>query len=306
MGSRWLCTGRIIGRLGKGSSVNFQQQDLVAGLYVVATPIGNARDITLRALDILASADVIAAEDTRTARKLMQIHGVPMRARNFVAHHDHSSDRDVQKLVDLVRQGRSVAYVAEAGTPMLSDPGFELVRAVSAAGLQVVAAPGASALLTALCVAGLPTDRIHFAGFLPPKSMARKAALAELARLPATVALYESPKRLRALLEDIAATMGPTRPCVVCRELTKKFESIYHGGAQDLLETISAQDLRGEIVVLIDRGAPQTDENDVEAALVKAMETLRVKDAATMVAGSFGLKLRDVYQLALRIKDEQE
>lgn len=286
--------------------MNFQQQDLVAGLYVVATPIGNARDITLRALDILASADVIAAEDTRTARKLMQIHGVPMRERNFVAHHDHSSDRDVQKLVDLVRQGRSVAYVAEAGTPMLSDPGFELVRAVSAAGLQVVAAPGASALLTALCVAGLPTDRIHFAGFLPPKSMARKADLAELARLPATVALYESPKRLRALLEDIAATMGPTRSCVVCRELTKKFESIYRGSAQDLLETINDHDLRGEIVVLIDRGAPQTDENDVAAALVKAMETLRVKDAATMVAGSFGLKLRDVYQLALRIKDEQE
>ena len=160
--------------------MNFERKPLSAGLYFVATPIGAARDITLRGLDILASADVIAAEDTRTARKLMDIHGVPLEGRPLVAFHDHSGEGPISRLVEQIKAGKSVAYVSEAGTPLVADPGYELSSAVIKAGLPVIAAPGPSAVLGALAVAGLPTDRFAFVGFLPASRAAREAEIADL------------------------------------------------------------------------------------------------------------------------------
>ena len=194
------------------------------GLHFVSTPIGTARDITLRALDVLAGADVLMAEDTRTLRHLMEIHGIPLAGRQLIAYHDHSGEGVIALLLALIAEGKSVAYASEAGTPLISDPGFELARAVAAAGLPLTAAPGPCAAICALTVSGLPSDRFLFAGFPPATKSARVAMLAALARVPATLIFYESPKRLPAFLADLAATLGAGRQAVVCRELTKRFE----------------------------------------------------------------------------------
>lgn len=284
----------------------FQQSKLVAGLYIVATPIGNARDITLRALDILASADVIAAEDTRTARRLMEIHGVPLGGRKLIAYHDHSNSRDRDRIVDLIRGGASVALASEAGTPMISDPGYGLVAQLSKENLMLTAAPGASAALAALCVSGLPSDSFYFAGFLPNKSAMRRKALQNLAEHETTLILYESPRRLESLLTDIAQTLGETCPVVVCRELTKRFEEVQRGDAKTVLKWAESGQLRGECVVLVGHAERQRgpSSEDVEAALMDAMRTMRIKDAAALVAGSLDLPRRDVYQMALRLKGD--
>lgn len=285
--------------------MNHRNIPLSAGLYLCAVPIGNARDITLRALDILASADMIAAEDTRTARKLMEIHGISPGGRKMLAYHDHSAAHVRDNLVNAVKEGQSVAYVSEAGTPLVADPGYKLTLAMQDAGLPVTAAPGASAVLTALTLSGLPSDAFHFAGFLPNATGARKQALEGLKDIPATVIVYESPKRIEGLLGDITTTMGPDRAVVICRELTKKFEEILRGPAEQLLEILKTRALKGEIVVLIARSEGKTiHEADVKAALRNAMLTLRVKDAATAVAGATGLPRRDVYQMALDLKDD--
>lgn len=287
--------------------MNHREVPLDPGLYLVSTPIGNARDITLRALDVLASADLVAAEDTRTARKLMEIHGLEVKGRAMLAYHDHSGQGARDKVIAAIAAGQSVAYVCEAGTPLLADPGFQLGRAVRAAGQPVWAVPGASALLAALAVADLPTDRFHFAGFLPNAQRARRAALSELRDLAGTVVLYESPKRLAALVADIAATLGAKREVVVCRELTKRFEERLAGPAEDLARRLAGHPVKGECVVLIAPGADEVaDDTAVRAALVNAMETMRVKDAATAVAGALGRPRREVYQMALALKDETE
>ena len=278
---------------------------LPAGLYVVATPIGSARDITLRALDILASADVIAAEDTRTLRKLMDIHGIPAGERRVVAYHDHSDRAATARLVAEVAAGRAVALVSEAGTPLVSDPGFELVRALREAGLPVTAAPGPSALVTALSIAGLPSDRFAFAGFLPPARARRKSVLAELRDTPFTLAFYESPKRISETLADMCEILGEDRRAVLCRELTKKFEEVRSGSLAELRDGVADDPPRGEIVLLLDRAATETaSADDIDTALRKAMQTMRVKDAATAVAGALGLPRREVYQRALTLADE--
>ncbi len=284
--------------------MNFKVQPLPAGLYFVATPIGSARDITLRALDILASADVIAAEDTRTARKLMDIHGLPVKGRTFVAFHDHSSDVVCARLVDDIKAGKSVACVSEAGTPLIADPGYELGIAVANAGLTVTAAPGPSALLSALSLAGLPTDRFAFAGFLPSTQTARQVEIANLRALDFTVVLYESPKRLMSLLEDLSHVLGPDRRAAVCRELTKKFEEVQRGTLAELIAAFEDRAIKGEIVVVLDRAQQnEADDQDIEAALTEALQSMRIKDAATVVAGAFGLPRKEVYQIALRLKD---
>lgn len=280
---------------------------LSAGLYLCAVPIGNARDITLRALDILASADVIAAEDTRSLRKLLEIHGVPLGERSVVAYHDHSGEGARTRLLDLVRAGKSVAYVSEAGTPLVADPGYKLAADMRAAGLPLTAAPGASAVLAALTVSGLPSDAFHFAGFLPNTSAARCRALEDLRDIPATVVLYESPKRIHKLLDDVCDVLGADRAVAMCRELTKKFEEVVRGTARDVADQLRDRTLKGEIVLLIGRGGEQeTNEDDVKAALLAAMQTMRIKDAATAVAGALGLARRDVYQMALNLKDEDQ
>jgi 16S rRNA (cytidine1402-2'-O)-methyltransferase len=285
--------------------MNHRTVPLSAGLYLCAVPIGNARDVTLRTLDILASADMIAAEDTRSTRKLMEIHGISIGSRPMVAYHDHSTAAARDRLLAVVKDGKSLAYVSEAGTPLVADPGYKLGVDMRVAGLPLTTAPGASAVLAALTVSGLPTDAFHFAGFLPNSTTARRSALSGLKDLQATVVLYESPKRIHAMLSDLRDVLGAARNVVICRELTKKFEEVLTGTASEVLDQIDDRTLKGEIVVLIDRGdVAVMDEDDVKEALMSAMQTMRVKDAATVVAGATGMARRDVYQLALSLKAE--
>ncbi|MEM8958566.1 MAG: 16S rRNA (cytidine(1402)-2'-O)-methyltransferase [Pseudomonadota bacterium] len=281
--------------------VNFSVVDLSPGLYFVATPIGTARDITLRALDLLASADILVAEDTRSLRRLMQIHGVPLDGRRVLAYHDHSRPGDRDAIVKQVIAGRSVVYAPEAGTAMVSDPGFMLGRAVVEAGGEVTAAPGPSALLAALTVSGLPSDRFLFAGFPPQKAGPRAAFFAELATVPATIVFYAAPKRVRQVLEELCVSWGDKRPAVLCRELTKRFEETMRGTLRSVRERLGETDPRGECVLLV--GPPvanrAADPEGVAEALDDALTRLSVRDAAAEVAEMFGLPRRTVYQDAL-------
>ena len=274
----------------------------VPGLHLVATPIGAARDITLRALDILAGADVLAAEDTRTLRHLMEIHGIPLQGRPLLAYHDHNGEAARPRLLAELRAGKSLAYASEAGTPLIADPGFQLARAAIAEGLPVLAAPGASAVLCALTVSGLPSDRFLFAGFLPNRSAARQQDLRRLSATQATMIFYESPKRIAATLRDMAAVLGEDRQAAVCRELTKKFEEVARGSLAKLAEAYADRTVKGEIVVLVDRAAPEKfGEDQIDTAVLRALETLSVKDAVAEVAEKLGLARREVYQRALEL-----
>ena len=273
---------------------------LEPGLHLGATPIGAARDITLRALDILREADVLAAEDTRQARKLMEIHGVPLSGRKVVPYHDHNGAAQRPRLLEALRAGQSVAYVSDAGTPLIADPGYRLAEAAIAEGLVVRAAPGASAVLAALSVAGLPTDRFLFAGFLPPKSAARRGVLGELAAVPATLVFYESPRRLAESLADMRADLGD-RPAAVGRELTKRFEETRRGTLNGLAEEYAAEDApKGEVVVVI--GPPGASAAvDLDGALQAALAGNSLKDAAQVVAAATGLPRKQVYARALEL-----
>ncbi|MEL7178748.1 MAG: 16S rRNA (cytidine(1402)-2'-O)-methyltransferase [Pseudomonadota bacterium] len=286
--------------------MNFTSKPLSAGLYFVATPIGSARDMTLRGLDILAAADLIAAEDTRTARKLMEIHGVPLDGRKVVAFHDHSGEGAVARLIDDMKAGKSVAYVSEAGTPLVADPGYELGRAAIAAGVEVTSAPGASAVLAALTVSGLATDRFAFVGFLPAAKKQRETEIAALRDVPFTLVFYESPKRVGEMLVNLRDVLGAEREAVVCRELTKKFEEVTRGTLGTLTTDFQGRNVKGEVVVLVGRaGAVDVAAGDIDTALREALKTMRVKDAATVVAGALGLPRREVYQIALRLGEEE-
>jgi 16S rRNA (cytidine1402-2'-O)-methyltransferase len=276
---------------------------LAPGLYLVATPIGSARDITLRALDILRSADVIAAEDTRQTRKLMEIHGIALGGRSLVSYHDRNGPTQRPRLLRALAEGRSVALVSDAGTPLVADPGYRLVVEAIAAGLPVTAAPGPSALLAALAVAGLATDRFLFAGFLPPRAGARAAALATLAGVDATLVFYESPRRLPASLDAMAEALGSDRPAAVCRELTKRFEEVRRAPLGDLASHYRlAGAPKGEVVVVVGpplAAPPRTDMLD--ARLAEALGRLSLKDAAADVAAELGLPRRQVYARALEL-----
>ncbi|MEL6680448.1 MAG: 16S rRNA (cytidine(1402)-2'-O)-methyltransferase [Pseudomonadota bacterium] len=272
-----------------------------AALHLVATPIGTAADVTLRALEILRGADVLAAEDTRQARKLMDIHGVRLEGRPLLPYHDHNGAAQRPKLLAHLEAGRSVAYVSDAGTPLIADPGYQLATAAIAAGHTVRAAPGASALLAALAVAGLPTDRFFFAGFLPPKAAARRRSIGELAAVPGTLVFYEAPHRCAALIADLAEGLGPDRPAALCRELTKRFEEVRRASLGDLAaELADGAALRGEIVIVVGPGAPrEVAAEDIDDLLTAALETGSVRDAAAEVALATGLPRRDLYQRAL-------
>lgn len=275
------------------------------GLHFLATPIGAARDITLRALDILAAAEVIAAEDTRTLRHLMEIHGIALGDRPLVAYHDHNGEQARPRLLRALAEGRSVAYASEAGTPLVADPGYQLARAAIAAGHRVHTAPGPSAVLAALTVSGLPSDRFLFAGFPPPAAAARRSWLAELAAIPATLIFYESPKRITDLLAAMLPIFGPDRDVALCRELTKRFEEVRRGTLGALSAALGDGDLRGEIVLVVDRArSSKVGPADVEAALREALTHLRLKDAAAAVAESLGLPKREVYQAALKLQGD--
>ena len=282
--------------------MNHQKVRLATGLYFVATPIGTARDITLRALDVLASADVIAAEDTRSLRRLMEIHGVPLADRRVLAYHDHSGAGVRLRLIEALKAGQSVAYASEAGMPLIADPGYDLGRAVSEAGFMVTAAPGPSAVLTALTLAGLPTDAFFFAGFLPNATTARKKRLGELGAVPGTLVFYESPKRVAASVRDMAEVLGAERPAAMCRELTKKFEEIRRDNLGALAQGLVDKPVKGEIVLVVDRMRSQiVKEVDLESDLKIALEQMSLKDAADMVSNMHGVKRRLVYQMALKL-----
>ena len=282
--------------------VNHIVKPLAPGLYFVATPIGTARDITLRALDILASADVIAAEDTRSMKRLLDIHGVPLGDRPVLAYHDHNGDKMRPRLLAYLAEGKSVAYASEAGTPLIADPGFDLGRVARSEGYLVTAAPGPSAVIDALNISGLPTDRFMFAGFLPNAQKARQTALSELSEIPATLVFYESPKRVAQMIADAATVLGGTRQAALCRELTKKFEECLNGTLNELTEALSERTIKGECVVLIDRKGDEDGEDmDVEAALRDALQTMSLRDASEAVSKASGLPKRKIYQLALEI-----
>ncbi|SOB92545.1 16S rRNA (cytidine1402-2'-O)-methyltransferase [Rhodobacter sp. JA431] len=277
------------------------------GLHFIATPIGTARDITLRALDILRMADVLAAEDTRTLRHLMEIHGIPLNGRAVVAYHDHNGEQARPRLLAALAEGKSVGYASEAGTPLVADPGFQLGRAAIAEGCDVFAAPGPSAVLAALTVSGLPSDRFLFAGFPPNTQSARRKWLSEMADLQATVIFYESPKRVAAMLADLAETFGPERRAVLCRELTKRFEEVRRGTVAELIESLETAPIKGEIVVLLDRPhGPRFGPEDIDAALRDRLGRMRVKEAASEVAQALGLPRREVYQRALALDRDEE
>ena len=276
---------------------------LAPGLYFVATPIGTARDITLRALDVLASADVLAAEDTRTLRKLMEIHAVPAGDRPIIAYHEHNGPKVRPRLLAMLAEGKSVAYASEAGTPLVSDPGFVLAREAIAAGADVTAAPGPSAVMAALTVAGLPTDRFFFAGFAPAAQGARRSYLESLVAVPGTLVFFESPKRVGKLLTDMAEVLGGTRQAAVCRELTKKFEETRRGTLQALAAQYAGTPPRGEVVVLVDRAGAEAaaSDDEIAAALRDHMAEGSLKDAVAAVSAAYGRPRKAVYQMALAL-----
>ncbi len=279
-------------------------QSLMAGLYFVATPIGAARDITLRGLDILKSADVLAAEDTRNTRRLLDIHGISLGDRPLFAYHDHSGEKQRPRLIGMISAGKSVAYVSDAGTPLVADPGFALARDTIAAGLKVLSAPGASALLAALAVAGLPTDKFFFSGFLPVKSVARKNALQELAPVPGTLVFFESPKRIGKTLTDMVQVLGGDRQVAVCRELTKKFEEVRRGTVLELAEQYKTETPKGEIVLVVGSAPVRlVSADELDAALETALsQNASLRDAVDHVAQALGLPRKRVYQRALDLE----
>ena len=270
-----------------------------AGLYLVATPIGNLGDISLRALELLAAADVIACEDTRVTRKLTERYGI---ATPLMAYHEHNAGEARPKILARIAEGQAVALVSDAGTPLISDPGYRLVRAAVEAGFAVTALPGASFVLAALTLAGLPTDRFFFEGFLPPKQGARQKRIAELSLIPATLVLFESGPRLAGSLADLAAGLGP-RAASVCRELTKLHEEIRRGDLASLARDYAeGGETRGEIVIVIAPPvAQETALADVDDMLRNALERVSVKDAVGEVALATGRARREVYQRALEI-----
>ena len=280
---------------------------LEAGLYLVATPIGAARDITLRALDILRVVDVLAVEDTRVARRLLSMHGIARTGRPLIAYHDRNDEAVRPIILAHLRTGRSVAYLPDAGTPMVSDPGFELVRAAIGEGLPVSVAPGPSSVLAALLLSGLPTDRFLFAGFPARRRAARCREFESLADCPATLVFCVSAGRLSAVLADMVDRFGGERRAAICRELTKMFEQVQRGTLHDLQAGQDSDGVKGELVIVVDRPQPRrVDEATILAELRAEKGQYRPSEAARQVAERLGAPRRQVYQLALSLADDDE
>ncbi|MBY3230122.1 16S rRNA (cytidine(1402)-2'-O)-methyltransferase [Rhizobium laguerreae] len=275
---------------------------LEPALYLVATPIGNLGDITLRALETLAGADVLACEDTRVTRVLLDRYGIQNRP---FAYHEHNADEAGPRLLQALEAGRSVALVSDAGTPLVSDPGYRLAQQAITAGYRVIPIPGASAPLAALVGSGLPNDAFLFAGFLSAKDKARRDRLGELAAAPATLIFFESPHRIGATLLAAADVLGPTRSASVCRELTKTYEEFRRGTLADLAAHYQqVENVKGEIVLVIGPPEPvETDEADVEAMLADLSKTMPTAGAATEAARLTGLPRKLLYQRLLEIKN---
>jgi 16S rRNA (cytidine1402-2'-O)-methyltransferase len=272
---------------------------LSPGLYIVATPIGNLGDISIRALATLAASDMILAEDKRVSKGLLTYYGIKTK---LVSYHEHNAEAMRPEIMEKLAAGMSIAQISDAGTPLISDPGFKLVEAALKGGQTVVPIPGASAILTALVGAGLPTDKFFFEGFLPNKSAERRRRIRELESIPGTLVFFEAPHRVEESLADLAAVLGD-RPAAAARELTKKFEEIRCGSLSELVQ-IYAQgaEMRGEFVLLV--GASNCEDvvlsdADIDTYLQKAMITHSAKDAAAIVSANLGLQKRQVYARAI-------
>jgi 16S rRNA (cytidine1402-2'-O)-methyltransferase len=276
---------------------------LAAGLYLVSTPIGNLADMSVRALFTLASADLALCEDTRHSRKLLSAYGI---RRRLDTYHDFSDSGDRARILAVLRGGKSVALISDAGTPLIADPGFKLVREAIAEGFSVFAIPGPSAILAALVTSGLPSDQFFFGGFLPPKEGARREALKAAKALPGTLIFYESGPRLVETLEILHAVFSD-RSIVIARELTKFYEAILRGSAAQLLSEIRANPPAGEFVILIGPGgATPVTGADIESALKSAMRRMTLKEAVEEVAKGLGAGRKTVYSLALRLRDRND
>jgi 16S rRNA (cytidine1402-2'-O)-methyltransferase len=272
---------------------------LAPGLYIVSTPIGNLRDITLRALDVLEAADLVLAEDTRVSGKLLFAYGLKNKLERY---DEHAAERVRPRVLQLLAEGGRVALVSDAGTPLISDPGFRLVREATRQGAAVFPIPGASAVMAALAVAGLPTDRFLFAGFPPSRSAGRRTLFAELAPIHASLVFFEGGSRLAASLADMAAAFGP-REAMVGRELTKLYETCIRGPLDVLAADPALATPKGEMVVVVGPGAEvAATPADADAALADALTRLGPAEAASEVAGALGLNRRELYRRALALK----
>jgi 16S rRNA (cytidine1402-2'-O)-methyltransferase len=274
-------------------------QPLAPGLYLVATPIGNLGDITLRALATLARADVLYCEDTRHSGTLLAHYAM---ARSLRPYHEHNAQRERPRVLGELAAGKTVALISDAGTPLVSDPGYKLVREAVAAGHRVVALPGPSAPLAALASAGLPTDTFLFAGFLPPKSAARRTRLAELKDVPATLILFEAPSRLAESLADIASVLG-AREAAVARELTKLYEEVRRGPPAELAAWAGEAHPKGEMVLLVGPPVPAAvTDADIAAKLTPMLPVMSLSDAAKAAAEELGVAKARVYDIGVALK----
>jgi len=279
----------------------FEAGAMAPGLYVVATPIGHLGDITLRALSVLAGADAIACEDTRVTGKLLHHYAI---ATPMSPYHEHNAARQLPKLMARLADGAAIALVSDAGTPLLSDPGYRLVGAAIENDFPVIAVPGASALLAGLVASGLETDTVLFAGFLPPKQGARRRRIEQIGAIDSTIVLYETPRRVGSVLADMAEILGNDRRAVIARELTKSFESLYRGSLADLRTIVETMPKKGELVLLL---APPTEQtapaDEVDRLLLDALSRLPASAAAREVAASTGVERQQLYRRALAFKE---
>lgn len=278
----------------------------LSGLYIAACPIGSVRDITLRTLDILHSVDIIAAEDTQSARRLLTAHGISLIGRRLISYNDGNGAKQRPFLLSALESGKSVCLICEAGSPLIADPGLKLTREAANAGHRVHVAPGPSAVIAALTVSGLPTDCFMFVGFLPTHKNARTERLKELSTVSATLVFFESPRRLADSLNAIRNQMGEDRQVAVCRELTKKFEEVWKGTAIDLAKRAAHSALKGEIVILVDhKKVHQTAAALIEEELRTSLNLMSVRDAVEAVAKAHCVSRKEVYKVALDIVREK-
>lgn len=268
------------------------------GLVIVATPIGNMQDITLRALGMLKAVDIIACEDTRMSKKLMTAYGIKT---PLISYHEHSDERSRQKIISLLTEGKSVALISDAGTPLISDPGYKLLQEVTEAGIEVTSLPGPSSVTTALTLAGLPTNRFLFEGFLPPKSAARQTALSKIQKIEGTLVFFESAKRLQASLADMLEVLGD-RQAAVLRELTKTYEEVKRGTLSELISYYQEHgDPKGEVVITLAPPLENKEETDFDDLLKSALNYMSVKDSSAFVAEVTGVAKKKVYQRAIKM-----
>lgn len=281
------------------------ETSFIKGLYLVATPIGNIGDISARAVEVLTAADIIACEDTRNTKKLLTLLGIT--GKKLTAYHEYNADKIRPHILERLRNGEMIALVSDAGTPLVSDPGYRLVQDCIAQNLYVTAVPGASAVLTALQLSGLPCHRFLFEGFLPPKSAARQKELSLLSNIPATMIFYEAPQRLEETLQDMLSALGDRQAAVV-REITKKFEQTVRGPFSELLAEYRQNGFpKGELVIVVSPAEQKkADDDEIRSLLKKALKTKSVKEAAALVSQSIGESRKRIYQIAVELKNENE